>query len=351
LGNYGNNSGITFVTRTVYWNLAGTQVYTATGWATTSGGAPAANNFPLPQDTIVFDNAGAAGTVDFDRTYAMGTITASAKTTAYSLTGQVDLLGNATFGGLVTPSANFFFISTGAQTLNSGGRAVGGNVTKQATSGTSGSLSLAAAITINNGLVVLGSNTFSTGNFTVTCGSADLRGTITLGSSTLTATSSGTAFSNGGSGTFTGTGTISMTSASAKSFAGGGVSYSGITLNQGGAGALTIAGSSNILGNITNTYGATGATSILFPAGATTFFVNWNASGQAGRLLTIGSATAASHTLSKSSGTVNANFLSISRSNATGGAVWNAGANSTDGGDNTGWVFGAGGGNFLAFFM
>jgi hypothetical protein len=142
-----------------------------------------------------------------------------------------------------------------------------------------------------------------------------------------------------------------MTSASAKSFAGGGVSYSGITLNQGGAGALTIAGSSNILGNITNTYGATGATSILFPAGATTFFVNWNASGQAGRLLTIGSATAASHTLSKSSGTVNANFLSISRSNATGGAVWNAGANSTDGGDNTGWVFGAGGGNFLAFFM
>ncbi|MFK5284088.1 hypothetical protein ACI3PL_31365, partial [Lacticaseibacillus paracasei] len=60
--------------------------------------------------------------------------------------------------------------------------------------------------------------------------------------------------------TVTGTGTISLTSASAKTFAGGtGISYSGVTLNQGGAGALSMF-SSNTLKTITNSYSATGAT-------------------------------------------------------------------------------------------
>jgi hypothetical protein len=60
--------------------------------------------------------------------------------------------------------------------------------------------------------------------------------------------------------------------------------------------------------------------------------------------------------LSKASGTVSSDFLSISRSTATGGAGWYAGANSTDGGNNSGWIFtappapSAGNGNFLMFF-
>ena len=56
-------------------------------------------------------------------------------------------------------------------------------------------------------------------------------------------------------------------------------------------------------------------------------------------MITIGSVTAASHTLSKASGTVSSDFLSVSRSTATGGAGWYAGANSTDGGNNSGWIF------------
>jgi hypothetical protein len=56
-------------------------------------------------------------------------------------------------------------------------------------------------------------------------------------------------------------------------------------------------------------------------------------------LVTIGSVTAASHTLSKSSGYVSVGYLSISRSTATGGAVWYAGTTSTDGGNNLGWLF------------
>jgi len=152
----------------------------------------------------------------------------------------------------------------------------------------------------------------------------------------------------------TGTGTISMTAATAKGFVGGGSTFN-CTLNQGGAGALTITGS-NTFSNITNTYKTTGATSILFTAATTSTFTDWNASGESTRLLTIGSVTAASHTLSKASGTVSADFLSISRSTATGGAGWYAGANSTDGGNNSGWIFTAppapsgSNSNFLMFF-
>jgi hypothetical protein len=59
LGNCTNNSNITFAAgKTVYWNLAGVQSWSAVGWATSSGGTPAVNNFPLAQDTAVFDNTG-----------------------------------------------------------------------------------------------------------------------------------------------------------------------------------------------------------------------------------------------------------------------------------------------------
>jgi hypothetical protein len=150
----------------------------------------------------------------------------------------------------------------------------------------------------------------------------------------------------------TGTGAISMTAATAKTFVGAGSTFN-CTLNQGGAGALTITGS-NTFSNITNTVQPA---SVLFTAGTTNTFSNFSLSGTASNLITIGSVTAASHTLSKASGTVSADFLSISRSTATGGAAWYAGANSTDGGNNSGWIFTAppappatATGNFLLFF-
>ena len=150
----------------------------------------------------------------------------------------------------------------------------------------------------------------------------------------------------------TGTGTISMTAATAKTFVGGGSTYN-CTINQGGAGQLTFTGS-NTFNNITNTVQPA---TILFTAGTTTTFTSaFSLSGTAGNLITIGSVTAASHTLSKASGTVSCDYLSISRSTATGGASWYAGANSTDGGNNSGWIFTApptpvtSTGNFLVFF-
>jgi hypothetical protein len=141
---------------------------------------------------------------------------------------------------------------------------------------------------------------------------------------------------------------MSMTAATAKTFVGGGFTYN-CTLNQGGAGALTITGS-NTFDNITNTVQPA---SVLFTAGTTsTFLSGFSLSGTAGNLITIGSATAASHTLSKASGTVSVSYCSISRSSATGGAIWQAltANGNVDGGNNTGWIFSTGSGNFLMFF-
>ena len=114
---------------------------------------------------------------------------------------------------------------------------------------------------------------------------------LQLGTSVITSNAVN-GISIAGSGlTVTGTGTFSLTSAGAKTFAGNSLNYSGITLNQGGAGTLTIQGN-NTFKDITNSYRATGATTISI--GTTTQTVTqWTATGAATRVLTIQGTSAA----------------------------------------------------------
>ncbi len=209
-------------------------------------------------------------------------------------------------------------------------------------------------ITHTNGTIDLNGKTATLGTYVTATGTKN----ITFNSGTIVITTSGaTAFNNAVPTGFTttagtGTGTISLTSASAKTFVGGGSTYTAV-INQGGAGALTITGS-NTFDNITNT---TQPASVLFTAGTTTTFVTgFSLSGTASNLITINSATAATHTLSMSSGTVSVSYCSISFSIATGGATWDAFTinHNVSGGNNTGWIFtvpGSNPGAFLPFFM
>ena len=281
---------------------------------------------------------------------------------AWQATGYSFIYGNVTLStGMSLTASNSLFrfaATSGTKTITSNGKTLDFPLEFN---GVGGRFQLQDALTMG-----------STRTATFTNGTLDLNGnTLTVGSGFSTATgtknltfnggtlvcpaASTTAFNNASPSNFTttagtGTGTISMTAATAKTFVGGGSTFNCI-LNQGGAGALTITGS-NTFSNITNTYKSTGATSILFTAGTTSTFTNWNASGESTRLLTIGSVTAASHTLSKASGTVSADYLSISRSTATGGAIWDAGANSTNGGNNLGWIgFSPAAGNINMFMM
>ena len=364
-GNCGNNTNITFpAAKTVYWNLTGTQNWSATAWATSSGGAPSLNNFPLAQDTAVFDDAGAATTVTVEDRWNVGTFNASTRTSAVTITNNAafSIYGNYTLGSGITTSGSSAIVFSGTsvtQDITTAGKSITYALQLDGASNIARFLDAFTSSSASGNTVLINTGTLNTNGFNlITTGSTSrlvLNGTgtktLAIGSSTITIAGTGGFSSNATGTTVTGTGTISLTSASAKPFSGGGTSFSGITLDQGGAGTITISGS-NTFGNITNSYNATGATSILFTAGTTNTFENWNASGTTGKVLTISSVTAATHTLSKSSGVVNADYLSLTNSIATGGATWYAGANSTNVSGNTGWIFTAApvtNGNF--FFM
>jgi hypothetical protein len=277
-------------------------------------------------------------------------------------------IGLTVSGSLFWPTTNFTRTNSGTNTFNA--TTTGKTITTNGISagvtvvfnGVGGAWSLGSALscsilTFTNGTLDLNGNTLTASiRFTTATGTKNLTfngGTLVCSAASVTAfqNSVPTGFTTTAG---TGVGTISMTAPTAKTFIGGGSTFN-CTLNQGGAGALSITGS-NTFSNITNTRKSASATSILFTAGTTSTFTDWNASGESTRLLTIGSVTAASHTLSKASGTVSSDYLSISQSTATGGAGWYAGANSTDGGNNSGWVFTAppapsgSNSNFLMFF-
>tara|TARA_R110000822_G_scaffold160750_2_gene301087 strand:+ start:685 stop:1758 length:1074 start_codon:yes stop_codon:yes gene_type:complete len=353
-----------------YWVL-GTGTWSSTNtvnWSASSGGAGGAS-VPTSADNVFFDANSNVGTGAFTVTMA-NTPRVCRDFTASGLDGAMTLAGSGigltVSGSLTFQATNFtrtytsttIFNSTTTSTVTTNGVLLG-----QVTfNGIGGSWSLGSAlttgtantITLTNGTLNLQSYTLSVGLFSSS--NSNTR-TINFGTGDISCTGFNTVWdtaTNTGL-TVTSTGTINFTNGLSKTLAGGGFSYDNVTINQGGAGSLFITGS-NTFGNITNTRKSTSATSILFSAGTTNTFTNWNASGEATRLLTIGSSPAASHTLSKASGTVSADFLSISRSSATGGAGWYAGANSTDGGNNSGWIFtappapSAGNGNFLMFF-
>jgi hypothetical protein len=167
--------------------------------------------------------------------------------------------------------------------------------------------------------------------YDLTCGTFVKSSGTTPGSmigSNITWTITGATFTNTGPspyfGTYTGM-TISMTSASAKTFAGGGGVYP--TLNQGGAGNLAITGS-NFFDNITN---SVAPCTITFPPSTLQTVKAFNVNGNAGNIvsLTISTGTVSEPTLTKPSGVVSIDYVNINRLFSTGGATWYAGANSS----------------------
>jgi len=355
LGNCGGNSGITFTAaKNCYFVGTTSANWISTNWALSSGGATSTANYPLPQDTAYFDNSSlnTSATVNLSANLNLPNIDFSARTNAMTVASAA--VTNIRFFGSVTLSSVVTITGTG--TLNWQNR--------NTSTITNAAVSWPQPITINNltGTVRLldaFTSTNATTALTLTSGTFDANGfnftgvkvvatgsttrTLAIGSGTWTISGvTTTTWSVASTGlTVTGSGTISMTGATAKTFAGGGVNYGSVALNQGGAGTLTVTGS-NTFGDITNTYSATGATTILFTSGTTQTVAAFTAVGTSGKLLTLNAVTSGSaFTLSKSGGTVSSDYLSLKDSTATGGAGWYAGANSTNTSGNTGWIFAA----------
>jgi trimeric autotransporter adhesin len=303
LGDCKGNTGITFAAGTdKYWNLAGGGNWSSTAWATSSGGAVSNDNFPLAQDTCLFEagSPNSGSNITINAAYNIGTIDMSARTTnTMTLTcSQSPLIyGNWTNGtGVTLPGAGTLgFVGRGSQTITSAGRTFtqlflievpSGSVTLQDAFVTDRSSSSALTVTLG---------TFDANSYNVTL-SGSLGGvsssnsntrTIAIGSGIWTIAGNGWNIGTSTNFTVTGTGTVSLTSGSGKNFSHGIGSdeYSGITVNQGGAGVLYFGGN-NTFANITNTYSATGATTLYFFA-TTQRVADFTATGTAGNVLTI----------------------------------------------------------------
>jgi hypothetical protein len=361
LGDCKGNSGITFVAGAdKYRNFAGTDNWSAVGWATSSGGAVSNDNFPLAQDTCIFEagspNSGAA--VNLNASYNIGTIDMSARTTntmtLATSSNTPAIYGNWINGTGVTISGTgaLTFAGRGSQTLTSAGRTFTQGFTIQTPSG---SVTLQDAFETNRvtaSALNVRYGTFDANGYNVTLSGSssavdldDLTSTrtVAVGSGTWTIAGTGGWDASPSTGlTVTGTGIISLTSASAKTFIGGDLSYSGITVNQGGAGTLTVTGN-NTFANITNT--ATGATTLNF--GTTTQRVaNFTATGTAGNVLTIQGSSATSPctliytgTAPSTPTTPSTDYLTLTGVRAYPlQSTWFAGNNSSNNGS-LGWLF------------
>jgi hypothetical protein len=263
--------------------------------------------------------------------------------------------------GMTATSMSPIFLGTANQTITSNGKTLGAiTVTKTG----------AGVLSLVDNLAVAAAFTTTSGNFdaanqnisaTVLTSTGTVARSLTMGSGTWTLTSTGTVW---GLATATGmtlnanTSTIlfSNTTTTARTFAGGGLTYNNLVIGGAtGISTLTFTGSNTFTGTISSA--KTVAHTLSFTAGTTTTVADWTVTGTVGNVVTIGSATAASHNLVKTGGgNISINYMSISRSNASPGATWYAGANSTDGGNNTGWLFtippipGTSTGNFFFIF-
>jgi hypothetical protein len=344
LGDGKGNSGITFdAAKTVYWNRAAGGNWSALAWATSPGGSAALNNFPLAQDTAVIQNTGlnTNATVTIDSGWNIGTFDMSARTNAMTVAGPnlYYIYGNYITGSGVTNTANGNVIFSGrvSQSVTSAGRTwTQGFVIANP----GGSVVLQDAITLsaNNSSVIqiqqgtLNANgynlTLSGLNSGVLASGTGVR-TIAIGSGTWTiAGSGGWNATTSTNLTITGTGTISLTRAAARSFSGGGISYDQVTINQGSSGTLTFQGD-NRFKNITSTSGS--ATIIDFQ-NTTQTVAQFTAAGGFGRFLTlVGLSSSSPATLILTSGTAFVDYVNVNNVRAYPVAsTWTAGG--TNGG-------------------
>ncbi len=210
-------------------------------------------------------------------------------------------------------------------------------------------VTLGGSTTVND-VLTISSRNLDTSDYNISAGSVSVAGGIfTMGSSTVSLTDTGTVWSYS-SGTVTAdTSTIKLTNSSSalKTFSGNGATYNNFWFAPAtGTGTLEILGS-NTFADFKDD--GTVAHSILFTAGTTTNLTSWTVSGNVGQLITInsgdgsGSTSTATHTLSDTTGVNESDYLNIQHSVAQGGAVWYAGANSTDNNSaataGSGWLF------------
>lgn len=351
-GNCGGNSGITFTpAATQYWFQDTGNWSDSTKWFLGSGGAGGAGRVPLPQDDVVFDassfsTTGRVVTLDMPRGGKNTTWASAANNPSLTLTIDTTSFGSLTLQSGMTLSGVFGYTLEGrsaAYTLTSAGKAFPAVLNIQAAGGSytlQDDLLVTGQINQNNGGLIATTQNVQAASYN---GNNNNLKTLTMGSGTWTMTGTGNVWrlAPGSTTLNAGTSTIvfSDTSASSKTFNGATdfviAPYYRLSVPGGGAGVIIFGGSVTF-----NTLDIGAPKSVTFSSTDTFTVTNFNAIGSPGNLITINASIAGTPAmLSKASGVVACDYLSLQDSTATGGATWYAGANSTNVSGNTGWLF------------
>jgi len=352
------------------WTLTGSgatifNVGTVTNLTFTKGANPVSCTYSGGTGTrsIAFGSLGGSATLasypDFAITAGTDTVgIGTSRVGAVDFTGFSGTFSNGTrvFYGNVTISSGMT-LSAGAsattlaaegsdvQTITSSGKTFDFPITAGLQSTSTGSVVFGDAFTMGaTRTLTHTAGTINANNKNVSVGlfssSNSNTRAITMGSGTWTLTGTGTVWTTATTTNLTltpstSTIVISDTSATGKTFTGGGLTFGNITFSGDN---ITVAGSNTFANFNLNTAGLTNG--LLLTAGTTQTVSNFFTNGSSGNLAILLSTSAGSAaTLSKASGTVSANYMSLKDSAAIGGAAWYAGANTTNVSGNSGWIF------------
>lgn len=355
LGDATNNSGITFDSaRTVYWsNTLGGNWSDNANWSLTSGGAGGAD-FPLPQDTVVFDansltTTGQEVTADIV-SLGLNVSFASCATSPTLRLRSSGIIGNSLFGSLtlksgmtIAGSDEFHLRSASASTITSAGVSFSQNFIIIAPFG---SYSLVDALSLpTNRTFQVQFGTFDANGQNVTTGLFSGSGTntrtLTMGSGTWTLTGVGTVFNTGTVTNLTFSGAsatiyVTDTSSALKTLAlGTGVTPIGtLRIAPGGTGPIAF---SNGGTRVFTTLEVTGPKTIVWQSARTYQATNFTINSSIDRPVTfLSDVPGTQYTLSVASGTVGSRFMSIFDCIGSGGATFVA--RESYGNNTTGWT-------------
>jgi len=346
-GDCGGNSGIIFpAAKTVYWNLAGSQTWNATGWATSSSGSPAADNFPLAQDTATFTDSGSADTVNFGSIiYNISAINASGRTSAMTLSITTQFIhGSVRFGsGLtITGAGTPTFLGRGLTEITCAGKSFPGAVGFNTIIGTVKFLDHFSS----NGALSLTSGTIDANDYNVTVsgfGSAGgLSRTLNMKSGLWTITGSGTTWNVTDITNFTlnkDTANIlfSNNTTSLRIFNGGNLVYNKLTI--GGTTSTSTTQLISLLSLLELESTKTVAHTVQLTNNIGTIS-KWSVTGTSGNVVTVNSSVSGtSRALNISQITTGIDYLDVKDINVPQPNRFYVGVNSTNSGNNTNVIF------------
>jgi hypothetical protein len=279
-GNCLGCSGITFTTaQTNYWVGNTANWSSAAAWASSSGGAANSGRVPLPQDSVTFDansftSTGRIVTGDTPKLGTTITWTGATNSPTWKITTSAGMYGSLTCIGAMSFSGSSSGIHLKSRT-NSSLTTGGVGMVSLSCDVISASLILADNCIFGSGsTLALTSGTLdaSVNNVNVSTASVSMSGTVAetlnMGSGTWTLLGTGTVWNNTSTALTLNAGTSTIvladTSATAKTFAGNGKTYSTLQITTGGTGSVTITGANTFAGITCN-----GTKTLVFPHAVT----------------------------------------------------------------------------------